>query len=310
VGRHLAPTPLVTHPVLNARVGCETWVKMENTQPLGAFKIRGGLSLLAALSDDERQRGLCSATRGNHGQSLAHAAAVYGVSCTLFVPHGNNPEKNAAMRALGARVIVAGETFDEAWRAAEAHGEQAGARLVHPGREPLLVAGIGTLALEMVEQTPTPLDIVFVPVGVGSCIVGTGLVLRELWPETKLVGVQAASAPAMHQAFHTGKRTALPVSPTVADGLAVGEPVPYTLERMTDLVDDMVLVDEPQLRNAIRLYLETVHQLAEGAGAAALAAALTLGPSLRGARIGVVLSGGNIDRETLGAVLADRIGQD
>lgn len=302
--RHLAPTPLVEHPVLSSRLGFDALVKLENVQPLGAFKIRGGLNLLASLDDRQRARGLCSATRGNHGQSLAHACALYGVECALFVPEGNNPDKNAAMQALGARVVVGGRDFDEAWELASRHAERSGAHLVHPGREPALVAGVGTLAIEIVEQAGHPLDAVIVPVGVGSCIAGAALALGELSPSTRIIGVQAAHAPAMHHAWRSGESTPVAVRPTLADGLAVRVPVPLTLEIMRARVDEMVLVDETEIASAVRCYLETLHQLAEGAGAAALAGAFALTPALRGARVAVVLSGGNIDAATLHSVMS------
>ncbi len=305
ISRHLPVSPFVQHPLLSGRLGFETWVKLENALPLGAFKIRGGINLLASMSPEQRARGLCSATRGNHGQALAWAANAYGSQCTLFVPNGNNPDKTASMEAMGAKVVVSGHTFDAACEAASEFAARRGAKLVHPGTEPALVAGIGTLAVEMLEQSAKPLDVVIVPIGVGSCAAGLGIVFRHLSPQTRIIGVQAASAPAGCRAWHTGRLERMDILPTVADGLAVGVPVPFTQRILRTCLDDVVLVSESEIRAAIRLYLDTMHQLAEGAGAASLAAAVQLAGKLAGRRVALVLSGGNIDGTTLRSVLAD-----
>lgn len=298
----LEPTPTVRHPLLDRALGCEVWVKLENTQPLGAFKIRGGLNLLASLDERERARGVVAATRGNHGQSLAHACARFSVPCALFVPRGNNPEKNASMRALGARVAEAGDSFDDACAAASIHAERTGARLVHPGREPALVEGIGTLFVELIEQCAGRIDELYVPVGVGSCLAAAAIVCSRLSPSTRLIGVASAAAPAMARAFASGTSVRAAVEPTLADGLAVGTSVEATLAPIRRHVSAIELVSEAELASAIRLYAGTIHQLAEGAGAAALAGALRRGK--RPGRIGVVLSGGNIDAATLRGVLS------
>jgi threonine dehydratase len=304
VGRYFSPTPLLHHPVLDQLVGARVCVKLESSLPLGAFKIRGGVNLLASLDPERRARGIVSATRGNHGQSLAYACGLYGAPCTLFVPEGNNPDKNAAMRALGADVRIHGHDFDAAWAAAQGWADRAGGVLVHPGGEPRLVCGVATLALELVEQASEPLDWLFVPVGAGSCMIGAGVVFRALSPRTRLVGVVPASAPASYHVFHEGSSQACPVQPTLADGLAVRRPADLAAAHMRQLVDDVVMVSEEGLAEAIRAYLATVHQLAEGAGAAALAGAIRCRERIRGARVGVILSGANIDGATLGRVLA------
>jgi len=304
VSAHLPPTPVVTHPILSRHVGCDAWVKLENTQPIGAFKARGGVYLMAQLEDAELGRGLCTATRGNHGQSLAYAAKLRNTQCTIFVPRGNNPDKNATMEALGAEVVVAGRDFDEAQELATLHAHDTGARLVHPGTEPALIAGVGTLALEMLEQVPSDLDAVVLPVGVGSCIAGCALAIKAISPGTRVIGVQAANAPAMYHAWRTGRLEPTLDACTIADGLAVRVPVPMTLAIMRDLVDEMVLVTEDEIRAAIRVYAETLHQLAEGAGASALAGAIKLRRKLVGRRVGILLSGGNIDASTLRHVMA------
>lgn len=303
LARYLIPTPLVSHPLLSQRLGCQVAVKLENAQALGSFKIRGGLNFMASLAAADLQRGLVTATRGNHGQSLAHAAQQFKVRCTIFVPEGNNPDKNAAMAALGADVVTRGHDFDSAWTAAEEFAKRTGARAVHPSSEPALIAGYGTVAAEMIEQAQRPFDTVFVPVGGGSLAAGMGLVFRALSPHTRLIGVQSANAPALCRAFHSGEMSEAPISESIADGLATRVPAPATVAILRDTLDDMVEVDEAELHTAIRCYADTLHQLAEGAGAAALAGASRLRRRIAGQRIGVVLSGGNITSSTLLSVL-------
>jgi threonine dehydratase len=304
VREHLAPTPLVSHPLLSQRAGCEVLVKLENTQSIGSFKIRGGLNLLANMAAADRAKGLVTATRGNHGQSIAYAARMHGARCTIFVPRGNNPDKNAAMAALGAHVVEVGHDFDAAMIAAQEYAARHGSRLVHPARDLDLVAGVGTIALEMLEQAGGKLDAVFVPVGGGSIASGMAVVMKALSPATKLIGVSAENAPAMHHAWHTGEHHPFAAIDTLADGLAVRVPVDVTLGIMRPLLDGMVLVSEREIQGAIRAYAETVHQMAEGAAAAALAAAIRHGAEYAGKRVGVVLTGGNIDAATLMGALA------
>lgn len=298
VMEHLPPTPLVSHPLLGQRVGCEVFVKLENTHDIGSFKIRGGLNLLAGMSEAEKARGLVTATRGNHGQSLAKAAAMHGVRCTIFVPGGNNAHKNAAMAALGAEVIEAGHDFDAAMVTAEQFARSQGARLVHPAREPALIAGVGTIALEMLAEAGH-LDALFLPVGGGSIAAGMSIVFKALSPRTRIYGVQAENAPAMHHAWHNGEERPHAVTETIADGLAVRVPVDTTLNVLRDLLEGMVLVSEEAIQEAIRCYASTIHHMAEGAAAAPLAAAMTMRRELAGKRVGLVLTGGNIDTETL-----------
>jgi threonine dehydratase len=303
LAREFAVTPLVTHPLLSQRVGAEVQVKLENTLPLGSFKVRGGLNYLASLSVEERARGLVTATRGNHGQSLAYAARRNDVACTVFVPAGNIPDKNRAMEALGARVVVAGHDFDSAWDAAKAQSESSGAIAVHPSREPKLVAGYATVALEMIDQAAQPLDTVFVPVGGGSLAAGIGLVYKSLSPHTRVIGVQSEAAPAISRAWRTGLLAEVPVGDTIADGLAARCPSAEAVAVLREVLDDVIEVSEAEIIGAIRCLAETVHQLAEGAGAAALAGALHLKRRIAGQRVGVVLSGGNIMAELLAVIL-------
>lgn len=304
VAKKLAPTPLVSHPVLSELLGCEAHVKLENSQSIGSFKIRGGLALLEDMSDSDRIAGLVTATRGNHGQSLALAAHMYGASCTIFVPEDNNPDKNAAMKALGAELIVKGHDFDAAWEAAERFARQTGARCIHPAKEPKLIAGVATAAMEMLEQAGAPLDAIFVPVGGGSMAAGTAVVVKALSPQTKVIGVQAENAPAFHHAWHTGDYRPFVATETLADGLAVRIPVEFTLSIMRRLVDDMLLVSEAEICAAIRTYASTIHQMAEGAGAVPLAGALQVADRFAGKRIGLMLTGGNISTDMLARVIA------
>lgn len=294
----LTPTPLISHPLLDERVGTRTLVKLENIQRIGAFKIRGAINLLASMDEESRAKGIVTATRGNYGAALSEACAMYGTQCTVFVPEGNNPDKNAAVRALGGQLIVKGHDFDAAWDASVRHAWETGAVSVHPGKRPELVAGQATVALEMLDQAGGDLDVVIVPVGGGSLAAGTTLVVKALSPKTRVIGVQAENAPAFHHAWHTRDFAPMVATKTIADGLATRVPVRYTLGMMQDM-DDFVLVSEDEICAAIRCYAETIHQLAEGGGAAPLAAALKLKDQLAGKRVGLVLTGSNIDARTL-----------
>jgi threonine dehydratase len=304
VRAHLQPTPTVSHPLLERLLGCKAFVKLENTHSIGSFKIRGGLYLLANMTEAERRRGLVTATRGNHGQSLAQAAGMYGARCTIFVPRANNPNKNAAMEALGATVIEEGHDFDAAMAAAEAYAHETGSRLVHPAREPELMAGVASVALEMIEQVGEPLDAVFVPVGGGSIAAGMSVVMRALSPSTRIIGVQSENAPAMHHAWHTGEDRPFAATKSIADGLAVRVPVDVTLSVLRPMLHSMVLVSEEEIQAAIRAYATTIHQMAEGAAATPLAAVMKMAEEYRGQRVGLVLTGGNIEPRTLMAALA------
>lgn len=298
----LPPTPLLNHPLLSLRLGTEAFVKLENIQQIGAFKIRGAINLLASMSKDDRAKGIVTATRGNYGAALAQACAMYDTKCTVFVPEGNSPDKNAAVDALGGELIIKGHDFDAAWDASVRHAWRTSAISIHPGKRSELVAGQGTVALEMLEQCPDGLDVVFVPVGGGSLAAATTTVIKARSPETRVIAVQAENAPAFHNAWHSGNYAPMIAANTIADGLATRVPVRYTLGMMQAL-DDFVLVSEEEIYAAIRCYAETIHQLAEGAGAAALAAALKMKDELAGKRVGLVLTGSNIDTRTLAQAL-------
>lgn len=298
IGRFLEPTPLLRNPVLSARLGTETFVKLENVQEIGAFKIRGALNLLANMSKKQRRKGIVTATRGNYGAALAQACAMFGARCTVFVPQGNSPDKNTAVEALGGEVIIKGHDFDAAWDASVRHAWAKDAVSIHPAKRPELVAGQATVVLEMLEQSEQGLDVIFVPVGGGSLAAGTTTVVKARSPQTAVIAVQAENAPAFHHAWHSGVFAPMVASRTIADGLATRVPVRYTLSMMKDL-DNFMLVSEEEICMAIRCYAQTIHQLAEGGGAAPLAAALKMKDDLAGKRVGLILSGGNIDNASL-----------
>ncbi len=298
------PTALRRYPGLESWLGggLECWLKHENHLPTNAFKARNGLSLVSGLSPEARARGLVAATRGNHGQGVAWAGALYGAPVTICVPLGNNPEKNAAMRALGAEVIEQGADYDEAVAVARSIVERDGATLAHSTNDPLVIAGAGTMGLELLEQHAA-LDAIVVSVGGGSQAVGVATVLRALAPHIELYGVQAAGAPAIHDAWHAGEWRTTERADTIADGLATRTPYALTFDALRAGLTDFLLVDDEEIAAAMRAILEHSHNLVEPAGAAALAGLRRLAPRLAGRRVAVVLSGGNVDRATLRAVL-------
>lgn len=295
---HLRPTPLLRHPLLDEWLGCDAWVKHENHNPTGAFKIRGGLNLVAQLSPDERVRGVVSASTGNHGQSMALACRIHGVPCRIFVPAGNNPDKNAAMRALGAEVIEHGRDFDEAREHVEQLAPREGWRYVHSANEPHLIAGVGTYALEIFEELPD-VDYVFVPVGGGSGAVGCCLVRTGTGSLAKVIGVQAAGADAFARSWRGSARVVNDQVRTFAEGISTRVTFDLTFAVLKEELDDVVTLEEEELREGVRAALRLTHNLAEGAGAAPLAAARKCGPMLAGKKVVCVMTGGNIDAGTL-----------
>jgi threonine dehydratase len=303
VARHLPPTPLLQPPALADRLGCDLYVKCENLQPIGAFKIRGGLYLLSQLSPAERARGVVTASTGNHGQSIAYAARAYDTQATIFVPEGANPLKVAAIHRLGAEVVVAGADFDASFAAAERHAAIQGATFVHPANEPRLIAGVATYSLEIIEAVPD-LDVLIVPIGGGSGLSGACIAAKGINPKLRLIGVQAAGAPAVHDAWRQRQMVTLDRAETFAEGLATR--VSHTLPAriIWERIDDIRLVSDADMRRAIVTLLETTRLLAEGAGAAALAAAEAMRDELAGLKVAIVLSGGNLTLDGLAAALA------
>ena len=291
VYRHLKPTPLYRYAGLGTLLGAEVWVKHENHLPVGAFKVRGGLNLVARLSAEERSGGLYTASTGNHGQSIAYAARAYGLRATIAVPEGANPSKVAAMRGLGAEVAFHGPDFDSAREWVTALAAERGGRFVGPTEE-LLIQGVGTYALEIVEELPE-VDAILVPVGAGSGVCATAIVAKTIDPRIRVIGVQSAQAPTMQLSWAAGKTVSAPMN-TVAEGLATRVAFENTQRIMRKYLDDFVLVEDAAIEEAILLLLEHTHNLAEGAGAAALAAALKLKSSLAAKKVVLVLSGGNL----------------
>jgi threonine dehydratase len=305
VHTHLKPTPLYEWPALSRLLGCRYFLKHENHTPTTAFKVRGGIYLVSRLSEEQKRRGVLGCTTGNHGQSLAYACRRFGVRCVLVVPTIHNPDKIAAMRALGAEIIEHGRDFDEAREHCEVIQHREGLRYVHSANEPDLIAGVGTLALEIFAELPDP-DVILTPVGLGSGICGTALVAAAHRPETRVIGVQSTLAPSVTLSWREGRPIPTETPRTFAEGMATRAPATMTLEIMRRLVHDMVLVEDEALREAIRLLLRVTHNLAEGAGAASTAAALQMQESLAGKTVVGILSGGNLDLRELARILGSQ----
>jgi threonine dehydratase len=298
------PTPQHCWPLLSRRIGAELWVKHENHTPIGAFKLRGGLVYLDDLRRTQPQiRGVVTATRGNHGQSIAFAAARLGLAATIVVPHGNMVEKNRAMAAFGARLVEEGHDFQAAYEHAVALAEREKLHLVR-SYHPLLVRGVASYALELFRAVPD-LDVVYVPIGLGSGISAVIAARAALGLKTEIVGVVAANAPAYALSFAAGRPIATNSADTIADGLAVRVPDPAALEVICRGTARIATVSEAEIRRAMRILFTDTHNLAEGAGAAALAAALQERDRLRGKRVAVIQTGGNIDRALFAQVLAE-----
>jgi threonine dehydratase len=304
VYKHLKPSPLLRSAALDRLLGAEVVVKCENLLPTGAFKVRGGLNLMSRLTPEERQRGVITASTGNHGQSIAYAGRAFGVKVIIGAPLGNNPYKLQAMRDLGAEVVETGHDFEEARQWVAAEGPRRGYRYIHSGDEPLLIAGVATASLEIIEEVPD-LDYILVPVGGGSGACGHCLGAKGINPKIQVIGVQAELAPSVHDTLKSGRYSTTPTCNTFAEGVATRVPFALPYRIMNELLDDIVLVSEQEIKQAIRIYLETIHQLAEGAGATPLAAALKMRDRLAGKKVALVISGGNITLPTLQGVLAD-----
>ncbi len=303
IAPHLRPTPLYLYPGLSRLVGAEVWVKHENHQPTGAFKVRGGVNLVAQLGPRERGRGLICASTGNHGLSVAYAARLFGARALVCVPRDANPVKLEAIRDCGAEVVVHGRDFDEAREHCEDLAAAEGYRYVHSANEPLLIAGVGTCTLEILEEHPAP-DAILVPVGGGSGAAAACIVAKALNPAIRVIGVQAEAAPAAYRSWRAGRlledRTA-----TAAEGLATRVAFELPQRVLRELLDDFLLVGERELRRSVVWMLEKTRNLVEPAGAAPLAAALRLAGGLAGARVALVCTGGNIDPRRLGELLLD-----
>jgi threonine dehydratase len=302
IAPHLPRTPLYRYPQLDELVGTEVHVKHENHLPVGAFKVRGGVNLVAQLPDDERERGLIASSTGNHGQSVAFAARLFGVKARICVPERANPVKVAAMEGLGAELVMGGAMFDDARKNAERLAAEHGYRYVHSGNEPHLIAGVGTLTLEILEQEPG-VDVVIVPVGGGSGAAAACVVAAAVDPGLKVIAVQSEAAPSAYRSWKEG-RPVEATSETRAEGLDTGAPFELPQRIMREHLHDFLLVGEDEIRAAQRAMIESTRNLIESAGAAPLAAALKLRDELRGRRVALVASGGNVSREQLLEILA------
>ncbi len=299
----LDPTPLFRWPGLSELIGCQFYLKHENHQPVGAFKVRGGVNLVESLSDTEKATGILGVSTGNHGQSLAFAAARRNIPCTIVVPAENNPDKVRAIRLLGAEVIEHGRDFEDARQHAEQFVANGGPRYVHSANEPKLIAGVGTMAWEIYESLPNP-DVILVPIGLGSGVCGTCIVAKQRCPQTQVIGVQAEGAPAVAQSWQSGERIVHESMNTFAEGMATRAPAEMTLDIMRELMDDVILVSDDELRRGVYQILKHTHNLAEGAGAASFAAAYKHRDRFRDKTVVGILSGGNLDLTELPKVAA------
>lgn len=302
ISPYLTKTPLINYAGLSKVLGFEAYVKHENCQPTGAFKIRGGINLVSQLSPEEKARGVITASTGNHGQSIALASRMFGVKAIVCVQERANPDKVEAIRSYGAEIIAKGKDFDEARVHAERIAKERGLRYIHSANEPLLVSGVGTVGLEILEDMPD-VDAVIAPVGGGTQAAGLGIVFKTAARGIKVIAVQAENAPSVYMSWKSGKLESTESASTIADGLATRQAFELTVPMLRDLIDDFVLVSEDEIKNAIRLYVEKAHTIAEGAGAAPLAAGYKIRDRLRGKKVVMVLSGGNITAETLKSVL-------
>lgn len=309
VCRSLSPTPLMEYPLLDREAGFRLLAKHENHLPTGAFKVRGGLNFMHHFNQARSHAGVITATRGNHGQSVALAAALNRVPSTIVVPFGNNPEKNEAMRAYGARLIEYGRDFDEARDESQRLSAAENLRYIHSANEPHLINGVGTYALEIIEQADglcDQIDAIFVPIGLGSGICGVITAFRAISPRTAISGVQAEGAPSIYLSWRAGRIVQTDEAVTMADGIATRVPAEMTFEIIKNGVDEIILVSEDEIVEAIRLLWRTTHNLVEGAGAASTAAALKMRRKLSGRNVACVITGGNLDSESIGKIFSKR----
>ncbi|MFN2544606.1 MAG: threonine/serine dehydratase [Actinomycetota bacterium] len=303
LGPHVVRTPLHLHAALAALVGTEVWVKHENHQVTGAFKARGGVNLVSQLGEEDRVRGVIAASTGNHGQSVAYGAEVFGVKATVVVPEGANPVKIRAIQDRGAEVVIFGTDFDEAREHCQQLAEKHGIRYVHSGNEPLLIAGVATAALEILEDRPD-VDVIIVPIGGGSGAAGACIVANAVRPAIEVIGVQSEAAPAAYRSWR--ERSLLEDRMgTAAEGLATRVAFELPQRILWERLDDFVLVSEDEIQRATVSMIETTRNLVEPAGASPLAAAIKLRERLAGRRVALVASGGNMTVDQLRALLAE-----
>jgi threonine dehydratase len=298
---YLQPTPLRQYPSLSRLAGAELHVKHENHNPTGAFKVRGGINLVSRLTDDERERGVIAASTGNHGQSVAYAARLFGVSAIICAPESANPVKVESMQDLGAEVILKGERYDDARLNADRLAKEHGYRYIHSGDEPLLIAGVGTHTLEVLQEEPHT-EVVIVPVGGGSGAAGACIAAKAVNPRIEVIGVQSEQAPAAYLSWKDREPREAP-NRTRAEGLSTAVPFELPQRILRRLLDDFVLVSDDEIDAANVLMIEKTRTLVEAAGAAPLAAALKLKERLKGRNVALICSGGNISPAQLRELL-------
>ncbi|MGH2359875.1 MAG: threonine ammonia-lyase [bacterium] len=294
---YLRPTPLYSYAALRRLVGTEAWVKHENHQPVGAFKVRGGVNLISQLSADEQRRGVIAASTGNHGQSIAYAAQFFGIRAIICVPERSNPVKVDSMQDLGAEIIVHGRDYDDAREYCERLAADEGYRYIHSGNEPLLIAGVATATLEILEEHPD-LDVIIVPIGGGSGAAGACIVADAMRPQTQVIGVQSDAAPAAYRSWQTRQLVEDRMG-TYAEGLATRTAFELPQRILWEHLDDFILVSDDEIRQAQRTMIEKTRNLVEAAGASPLAAALKIKERLTGKRVAMICSGGNVSPEQL-----------
>lgn len=302
VRRYLPKTPLITPPALSNRLGFTAYVKCDNTLPTGAFKVRGGINLISQLSDKEKRRGVIAVSTGNHAQSIAYAACLFGAKAIIGMPTGSNPVKVAATKCYGATVKFHGKDYDEARLWVEKEAKRKGYRYIHSANEPLLIAGVGTLYLEIMEEAPD-IDTIVVPIGGGSGAAAACIAAKTINPNIKVIGVQAEKAPAVYLSWKNKRLMKTAPADTFAEGLATRVAFTLTFDILNKMIDDIVLVNESEIEKAILALLETTHQLAEGAGAAATAAAFKIRKQLQGKKVALPLTGGNLTLQMLSKIL-------
>jgi threonine dehydratase len=298
IDRYLKRTNLTYYSELSRLAGCEVYVKHENHNPTGSFKIRGAVNFLQHMSSEELEAGVLVATRGNHGLAMAWAGRFFHVPCTVVVPEGNNPEINRIVESFGADLIIHGHDFYDAQSYCDELVDSAGYYYVEQGNEPEILNGLGTMGLEILEDLPE-VDVIICPIGGGSGCASLVKVAQAINPAVEIIGVQPERAAAFYESWKKGERVTLEAAYTVADGLAARSVFQLPFAIMKDSITEVVLLTEQEILQGIRLAVETTHNLAEGAGAASLAAALKIKDRLAGKKVALVMSGGNLDHEHL-----------
>jgi threonine dehydratase len=303
IAPYLPKTPLIRINTISKLLDCDYYAKLENLQPVGAFKVRGGVNLVGTASDEERQKGLASASTGNHGQSIAYAGRLFSSRVIIYAPAENITEsKMQAIRDLGAEVRLHGRDFDEARQECERVANEQGLRYVHSANEPRLIAGVGTIGLEIFEDL-ADVDVIIAPAGGGSCAAGNCLVANELNPAVSVIAVQSDAAPAMWHAWRNHTLEPYPTMATEHEGLATRVPFELTNKILWELLSDFVLVSDAAINEAVKLLAQHGKQIVEGSGAASLAAAIKLGDKLRDKKVVGIISGGNIPLERFAALM-------